>query len=92
MHVCLPLAILCLPKLVHDQDENELLASRGVGRSVGLGVVPSVRRALKGTNEVMGMNHRDMLVIVERPMETTRKKVTQNKMVPERKRDTELKA
>ena len=80
---------MCLPDLVHSQDEDELLAAGGVSLGDSLRVVSLVRRALKGKHEVVGVDHGDVLVIVERAVVAVREQVHQDQMVPGAGRSSE---
>ena len=73
---------MCLSTLVHYQYENEFLASRGVGLGEGLWVVSLVRRTLKSKHKVIGMDNRNVLVVIEGPMVAVGKKICQYYMVP----------
>ena len=64
-----PPAIVCLPTLVDDQYQEQLLAPGGVGLGEGLWVVSLVGRALKGIHQVIGVDDRDVLVVVEGTVE-----------------------
>ena len=83
---------MCLPDLVHSQDEEELLAAGGVSLGDGLRVVSLVRRALEGKHEIVGVDHGDVLVIVERAVVAIREQIRQDQMVPGAGRSDEKEA
>lgn len=78
----LPFTILCLAKLIDNQNEDELFGTGRVGVGEGIGVVPSIRRTLKPKQEVTAVHHRDVLVIVECPVEPVGGQISENKVIP----------
>lgn len=76
----LPLAILCLSKLVNNKQQNQLLAARGVGEGVCLWVVSSVRGTLKCKDMVL--DDRDVLIIIEGAVKPIRCEITEDQMMP----------
>lgn len=75
----LPLAILCLSKLVNNKQQNQLLAARGVGEGVCLRVVPSVRGTLKCKDMVL--DDRDVLIVIEGAVKPIRCEITEDQMM-----------
>ena len=77
-----PLPVVSLAKLVHQDDEQQLLATRGIGRGVSLRVVSTVGRGLEGVDRVPVLDRGQVLVVVERSGEAIHPQFCQDQVVP----------